>query len=67
MGPSTIPPGPYYKSPLPANTSYEFDVNVFPIHYMAGTVVVLNLQLSWKNIVGEEKSQMSHVYFEVTP
>ena len=43
VGPSTIPPGPYYKSRLPANTSYEFDVNVFPTHYMAGTVVVLNL------------------------
>ncbi len=67
VGPSTIPPGPYYKSPLPANTSYEFDVNVFPTHYMAGTVVVLNLQLLWKNIVGEERSQMSQVYFEVTP
>jgi hypothetical protein len=66
VGPSTIPPGPYYKSPLPANTSYEFDVNVFPTHYMAGTVVVLNLQLLWKNIIGEERSQMSQVYFEVT-
>jgi hypothetical protein len=51
---------------LPANTSYEFDVNVFPTHYMAGTVVVLNLQLVWRNI-GEERSQMNQVYFEVIP
>jgi hypothetical protein len=67
VGPSTIPPGPYYKAPLPANTSYEFDVNVFPTHYMAGTVVVLNLLVIWNNIVGEERSQMNQVYFEVTP
>ena len=67
VGPSTIPPGPYYKAPLPANTSYEFDVNVFPTHYMAGTVVILNLLVTWNNIVGEERSQMNQVYFQVTP
>ncbi|MFY9796510.1 MAG: hypothetical protein WAJ93_12560 [Candidatus Nitrosopolaris sp.] len=67
VGPSTFTPGPYYKSPLPANTSYEFDVNVFPTHYMAGTVVILNLLVTWNNILGEERSQMNQVYFEVTP
>jgi hypothetical protein len=67
VGPSIITPGPYYKSPLPANTGYEFDVSVFPTHYVAGTVVVLNLQLLWKNIIGKERSQMNQVYFEVTP
>jgi hypothetical protein len=66
VGPSIITPGPYYKSPLPANTSYEFDVSVFPTHYVAGTVMVLNLELLWKNIVGKERSQMNQVYFEIT-
>ena len=59
MDPSAIPPGPFYKSPLPADTSDEFDVNVFPTLSMAGMVVVLNLRLSWTNIVAEERTQMS--------
>ncbi len=52
---------------LPANTNEEFDVNVFPTHYVAGTVELLNLNLTWNNIVGERASQTNQVYFEVTP
>ena len=30
----------------------EFDVNVSPTHYVAGTVELLNVQLTYNNVVG---------------
>jgi hypothetical protein len=52
---------------LPANTNEEFDVSVFPTHYMVGTVQLLNITLTYNNIIGERASQTNQVYFYVTP
>ena len=52
---------------LPANTNKEFDVSVFPTHYVAGTIELMNINLEWNNIVGERVSQTNQVYFKVTP
>ena len=52
---------------LKANTNEEFHVSVFPTHYVAGTVQLLNINLTWNNIVGERSSQTNQVYFYVTP
>ena len=52
---------------LKPNTNEEFDVSVFPTHYMAGTVELLNINLTWNNIIGERASQTNQVYFYVTP
>jgi hypothetical protein len=52
---------------LKPNTNEEFDVSVFPTHYMAGTVELLNINLTWNNIIGERSSQINQVYFYVTP
>jgi len=54
-------------SELKPNTNEEFDVSVFPTHYMAGTVQLLNINLTWNNIIGERASQINQVYFYVTP
>ncbi|MGC1930009.1 MAG: hypothetical protein WA667_13615, partial [Candidatus Nitrosopolaris sp.] len=61
------PPGSAGAVELPANTNTEFDVSVFPTHYVAGTVELLNLNLTWNNIIGERASQTNQAYFEVTP
>jgi hypothetical protein len=52
---------------LKPNTNEEFDVSVFPTHYVAGTVELLNINLTWNNIIGESASQTNKVYFNVTP
>jgi hypothetical protein len=52
---------------LKPNTNEEFDVSVFPTHYIAGTVELLNINLTWNNIIGERASQTNQVYFYVTP
>jgi hypothetical protein len=52
---------------LKPNTNEEFDVSVFPTHYVAGTVELLNIGLTWNNIIGERASQTNQVYFSVTP
>jgi hypothetical protein len=52
---------------LKPNTNEEFDVSVFPTHYVAGTVELLNINLTWNNIIGESASQTNQVYFYVTP
>ena len=52
---------------LPANTNEEFDVSVYPTHYVAGTVQLLNINLTWNNIIAERTSQTNQVYFYVTP
>jgi hypothetical protein len=38
---------------LPANTNKEFDVRVFPTHFVAGTVELMNFNLVYNNILGE--------------
>jgi hypothetical protein len=42
----------FYLGEIPANGIKEFDVNVFPTHYVAGTVELLNVQLTYNNAVG---------------
>ena len=70
---STIPPvgvvGPSFFGigELGPNQNAEFDVNVFPTHYVAGTVELMNVNLLFNNIVGERGTQLNQVYFNVTP
>ena len=52
---------------LPPDTNKEFDVTVFPTHYVAGTVELLNINLEWNNIVGEKVNQTNQVYVQVMP
>jgi hypothetical protein len=52
---------------LPPNTNKEFDVSVFPTHYVAGTVQLMNVNLVYNNIVGVRATQLNQVYFNVTP
>jgi len=52
---------------LPANSLEEFDVRVFPTHYVAGTVELLNLNVTYNNIIGERVSQTNQIYFYVAP
>jgi hypothetical protein len=52
---------------LPPNTNKEFDVSVFPTHYVAGTVQLMNVNLVYNNILGERATQLNQVYFNVTP
>lgn len=42
----------FYLGQIPANGIKEFDVNVYPTHYVAGTVELLNVQLTYNNAVG---------------
>src|SRR5215469_6885068 len=42
----------FYLGEIPANGIKEFDVNVFPTHYVAGTVELLNVGLTYNNAVG---------------
>src|SRR5215469_468468 len=57
----------HYHPQLPPNTLFEYDVNVFPTHYVAGTIELLNVQTAWNNVLGERVSQTNQIYFEVTP
>jgi len=52
---------------LPANSLEEFDVRVFPTHYVAETVELLNLNVTYNNIIGERVSQTNQIYFYVAP
>ena len=52
---------------LPANSNKEFDVSVFPTHYVAGEVEVMNVNLVYNNIVGTRATQLNQVYFNVLP
>ena len=45
----------------------EFDVSVFPTHYVAGTVELMNVNLVYNNIIGVRATQLNQVYFNVTP
>ena len=52
---------------LPPNRNKEFDVRVFPTHYVAGTVELMNVNLVYNNILGERATQLNQVYFNVLP
>jgi hypothetical protein len=65
---------------LGPNQNAEFDVTVFPTHYVAGTVELLNVRLVYNNIIGERvdssvpsnpinpsPSICCQVYFNVAP
>jgi hypothetical protein len=52
---------------LGPNQNTEFDVSVFPTHYVAGTVELMNVNLVYNNILGERATQLNQVYFNVTP
>jgi hypothetical protein len=52
---------------LGPNQNVEFDVSVFPTHYVAGTVQLMNVNLVYNNILGERATQLNQVYFNVTP
>jgi len=52
---------------LPPNTNKEFDVRVFPTHYVAGTVELMNVNIVYNNILGERATLLNQVYFNVTP
>ena len=52
---------------LPDNTYKEFDVSVFPTHYVAGTVELMNVNLVYNNVLGERATQLKQVYFNVLP
>ncbi|HYA82665.1 MAG TPA: hypothetical protein VEH06_04345 [Candidatus Bathyarchaeia archaeon] len=74
MDPNRI--GPSYFSPnspgspsgeVQANSNAELDVSVFPTHYVAGTVQLMNISLTWNNIIGEPGQQLNQVYFNVLP
>ena len=64
VGPSA---GLISAAELKPNTNVEFDVSVYPTHYVAGTIELLNIHLTWNNIIGERASQTNQVYFYVTP
>jgi hypothetical protein len=64
---------------LGPNQNAEFDVSVFPTHYVAGTVQLMNINLVYNNIIGIRTQSLTspgpglptapccQVYFNVTP
>ena len=56
-----VGPSAFGIGKIDANSSSEFDVNVFPTHYVAGTVELMNLNLVYNNIVGERAAQLNQV------
>ena len=66
---------------LGPNQNAEFDVSVFPTHYVAGTVELMNVNLVYNNILGQRTASLFNplnpaapvvgsccqVYFNVTP
>ena len=53
VGPSFFSPGEV------ANQNAEFDVSVFPTHYVAGTVQLMNVNLVYNNIIGVRATQLN--------
>jgi len=45
----------------PASSLEEFDLRVFPTHYVAGTVELLDLNVTYNNIIGERVSQTNQI------
>jgi hypothetical protein len=52
---------------LKANSYEEFDVSVFPTHYSAGTVQLLNIEVTGTNVLGEPVDEFRQVYVAVAP
>lgn len=52
---------------LNASSYTEFDVTVFPTHYAAGTVGLLNLQITGNNVIGQPVAENRQVYLAVVP
>jgi hypothetical protein len=52
---------------LKANSYEEFDVSVFPTNYAAGTVQLLNVQITGNNVLGEPVTENRQVYVAVAP
>jgi hypothetical protein len=42
----------FYLGEVPADSIKEFDVFVYPTHYVAGTVELLNVLLTYDNVIG---------------
>jgi hypothetical protein len=57
----------FYLGEVPAGGLKEFDVSVFPTHYVAGTVELMNVNLAYNNVVGSRAQQLNQVYFNITP
>jgi hypothetical protein len=62
-----VGPSVFFLPKLGPNQRAEFDVSVFPTHYVAGTVELMNVNLVFNNIVGERVTFAAQVYFNVTP
>jgi hypothetical protein len=53
---------------LPPNSYEEFDVTVFPSHYAAGTLQVLNIQITGDNVLGNSLiTENRHVFVALAP
>jgi hypothetical protein len=52
---------------LNASSYVEFDVTVFPTHYAAGTVQLLNVQITGTNVIGEPVTENRQVYVAIAP
>jgi hypothetical protein len=57
----------FYLGYIPPGGLKEFDVRVFPTHYVAGTVELMNANLVYNNVVGSRATQLNQVYFNITP
>jgi hypothetical protein len=51
---------------IPQNTYEEFDVSLFPTPYAAGTVQLLNIEVTWTDVNGKLVDNHYQVYFHVT-
>lgn len=56
----------YGAGVLTPNNSTEVDYSLFPTHYV-GTVQLLDLDVTWRNVLSEMAEQHNQVYFVVTP
>jgi hypothetical protein len=56
----------FYLGYVPAGGLKEFDVYVFPTHYVAGPVQLMNANLVYNNVIGSRATQLNQVYFNIT-
>jgi hypothetical protein len=52
---------------LNASSYAEFDLTVFPSPYAAGTVQLLNIQITGTNVIGEPVAENRQVYVAIAP
>jgi hypothetical protein len=62
-----VGPSSFGIGELGPNQNAEFDVSVWPTHYVAGTADLINVTLVYNNIIGERATQQNQVYFNITP